>query len=105
MWAPTRTDNINIATISLNEIDNTEKNYSSNGVMAALDLTYRFRQLLDFTLTTSYQRNTSDNDTWFGEKSNYVAQLRNSEYGVDPIPGQYGKSDLPTAGCITRDAM
>ena len=54
--------------------------------MAALDLTYRFRQLLDFTLTTSYQRNTSDNDTWFGEKSNYVAQLRNSEYGVDPIP-------------------
>ena len=82
----------------LNEIDNTEKNYSSNGVMAALDLTYRFRQLLDFTLTTSYQRNTSDNDTWFGEKSNYVAQLRNSEYGVDPIPGQYGKSDLPYGG-------
>ena len=39
----------------LNEIDNTEKNYSSNGIMAALDLTYRFRQLLDFTLTTSYQ--------------------------------------------------
>ena len=82
----------------LNEIDNSEKNYSSNGVMAALDLTYRFRQLLDFTLTTSYQRNTSDNDTWFGEKSNYVAQLRNSEYGVDPIPGQYGKSDLPYGG-------
>lgn len=82
----------------LNEINNAEKNYSSNGIMAALDLTYRFKQLLDLTLTTSYQRTTSDNDIWFGERSNYVAQLRNGEYGVDPIPGQYGKCDLPYGG-------
>lgn len=82
----------------LNEMDNAEKLYSSNGIMAALDLTYRFQQLLDFTLTTSYQRTHSDNSTWFGEKSNYAAQLRNTEYGQLPIPGDYGLSDMPYGG-------
>ena len=82
----------------LNEMENTEKLYSSNGIMAALDLTYRFKTLLDFTLTTSYQRTHSDNSTWFGEKSNYAAQLRNAEYGQAPIPGDYGLSDMPYGG-------
>ena len=82
----------------LNEMENTEKLYSSNGIMAALDLTYRFKTLLDFTLTTSYQRTHSDNSTWFGEKTNYAAQLRNTEYGQDPIPGDYGLSDMPCGG-------
>lgn len=82
----------------LNEIENAEKLYSSNGIMAALDLTYRFKTLLDLTLTTSYQRTHSDNSTWFGEKSNYAAQLRNTEYGQAPIPGDYGLSDMPYGG-------
>ena len=82
----------------LNEIENAEKLYSSNGIMAALDLTYRFKTLLDLTLTTSYQRTHSDNSTWFGEKSNYSAQLRNAEYGQAPIPGDYGLSDMPYGG-------
>lgn len=82
----------------LNEIENAEKLYSSNGIMAALDLTYRFKTLLDLTLTTSYQRTHSDNSTWFGEKSNYAAQLRNAEYGQAPIPGDYGLSDMPYGG-------
>ena len=82
----------------LNEIENAEKLYSSNGIMAALDLTYRFKTLLDLTLTTSYQRTHSDNSTWFGEKSNNAAQLRNAEYGQAPIPGDYGLSDMPYGG-------
>ena len=82
----------------LNEIENAEKLYSSNGIMAALDLTYRFKSMLDLTLTTSYQRTHSDNSTWFGEKSNYSAQLRNAEYGQAPIPGDYGLSDMPYGG-------
>jgi len=82
----------------LNEIENAEKLYSSNGIMAALDLTYRFKTLLDLTLTSSYQRTHSDNSTWFGEKSNYAAQLRNAEYGQAPIPGDYGLSDMPYGG-------
>ena len=82
----------------LNEIENAEKLYSSNGIMAALDLTYRFKTLLDLTLTTSYQRTHSDNSTWFGKKSNYAAQLRNAEYGQAPIPGDYGLSDMPYGG-------
>ena len=82
----------------LNEIENAEKLYSSNGIMAALDLTYRFKTLLDLTLTTSYQRTHSDNSTWFGEKSNYAAQLRNAEYGQAPIPSDYGLSDMPYGG-------
>lgn len=82
----------------LNEIDNAERKYESSNLMASLDLVYRFKQMLDLTLTTSYQRVNSNGSTWFGERSNYVAQLKNGEAEAQPIPGMYGLSDLPYGG-------
>ncbi len=82
----------------LNEMENAEQKYSSNNILAALDFIYRHKQWLDLTFTTSYQRTTSNTDTWFGEKTNYVAQLKNGEIEAAPIPGAYGLSDLPYGG-------
>lgn len=82
----------------LNEIANAENKYESNNVLAALDLVYRYKYWFDATFTTSYQRSGNNGYTWFGEKSNYVAQLRNGEVEVPPIPGKFGLSDLPYGG-------
>lgn len=82
----------------LNEIDNSENSYDASNLMTALDLVYRYKNMLDATLTTSYQRAQSDNHTWFGERTNYVAQLKNGEVEDAPIPGEYGRSDLPYGG-------
>ena len=82
----------------LNEMSNAEQQHSSDNILAALDLMYRYKYMFDLTLTTSYQRASSHGHTWFGQHSNYVAQLKNGEVEADPIPGAYGKSDLPYGG-------
>lgn len=82
----------------LNEMENAENKYETSNVLAALDLVYRYKQWFDATLTTSYQRSNNNGHTWFGEKSNYVAQLKNGEVEAAPIPGAYGLSDLPYGG-------
>lgn len=82
----------------LNEVENTENKYETNNVLAALDLVYRHKHWFDATFTTSYQRSNNNGYTWFGEKTNYVAQLRNGEIEVPPIPGKFGLSDLPYGG-------
>lgn len=82
----------------LNEIDNTENQYSSNNLMAMFSLQYRYKHMLDVALTASYQRNTSNSHTWYGEESNYVAQLKNGEYYDKPLVGTFGKCDLPYGG-------
>ncbi len=86
----------------LNEINNTSQTHNSNSLIAQFDLMYRFKQLLDVNLTASYQRSASDNETWYGEKSNYVAQLKNGEEGDTPIPGTAGKCELPYGGVLKK---
>lgn len=82
----------------LNEMENAEQTYEADNLMAALDLTYRYKSLLDVTFTTSYQRTTSSTSKWFGERSHYVALLKNGEVEAQPIPGDYGLSELPYGG-------
>lgn len=82
----------------LNEVANSANTYESSNMMAALDLVYRFKEIFDVTFTTSYQRVSSDASTWWGERSNYVAHLKNGEYDALPIPGRSGKVDLPYGG-------
>lgn len=84
----------------LNEMQNSEQTYEANNMMAALDLTYRYKNLLDVTFTTSYQRTSSNTSVWYGERTNYVAQLKNGEVEATPLPGDYGLSDLPYGGVL-----
>lgn len=84
----------------LNEMDNSLQTYDSNSLMAALDLVYRYREILNVSLSTAYQHSGSDNQTWFGEKTNYVAQLKNGEIDDLPIEGKAGKCDLPYGGVL-----
>ncbi len=82
----------------INEMQQAENTYEASNLMATLDFVFRYKYMFDATLTTSYQRMTSNAHTWFGERSNYVAQLKNGEAEAEPIPGKYGLSDLPYGG-------
>lgn len=84
----------------LNEMENSSQTYDSNSLIAALDLVWRFRNLLDVDATASYQRTATTNNTWFGEKTNYVATLKNGEYDETPVTGSGGLCELPYGGVL-----
>lgn len=86
-----------------NEMQNASQTYNSNNLIAAFDLMYRYKTILDVSLSTSYQRSASTSETWFGEKTNYVAQLRNGEIDEEPIEGEAGKVDLPYGGVLNSN--
>lgn len=84
----------------INEMENTSKKYDASQFIVALDMQYRLKNLFDFTATASYQRGSSTTDTWYGENSNYVAQLKNGEVDDLPIQGVDGKCELPYGGVL-----
>ena len=84
----------------LNEMENSSQTYDSNSLIAALDLVWHCRNLLDVDASASYQRTATTNNTWFGEKTNYVATLKNGEYDETPVTGTGGLCELPYGGVL-----
>ena len=84
----------------LNEINNSSNEYDGTTLMASLDLTYDLKSIVDLTAAASYTRSSTLQSTWFGEKSNYVAILKNGEFNDRPITGDTGKSELPYGGLL-----
>lgn len=84
----------------LNEMENSSQTYDSNSLIAALDLVWHCRNILDVDASASYQRTSTDNNTWFGEKTNYVATLKNGEYDELPVTGSGGLCELPYGGVL-----
>ena len=82
----------------INEMNNTSDDYSGNTFMASADLTYKVKDLIDLTAAASYSRSSTLQTTWFGEKTNYVAILKNGEADEMPIPGETGVCELPYGG-------
>lgn len=87
----------------LNEIDNSSNTYSSSGLIGTLDLNYKFKTVFDVSLAASYSRNTGLSETWYGEKTNYVAQLKNAELDASPIGGEAGLCDMPYGGILNTN--
>ena len=90
----TRNYNYNI----LNEMENTSSEYSGNTFIASADLTYSLKTFADFTVAASYTRSSTSQATWYGEKTNYVAILKNGEADEMPIEGDSGYCELPYGG-------
>lgn len=84
----------------LNELDNSNDIYNGSGVNANLDLKYTFSPQFDLSIGSTYSRSSTTQELWWGEKSNYIAGLRNSEYGTQPPKGELGMSSLPYGGTI-----
>ncbi|MCI0922668.1 SusC/RagA family TonB-linked outer membrane protein [Sphingobacterium rhinopitheci] len=84
----------------LNELENSSDTYNGSGMNANLDLRYTFSPEFDLSMGGTYTRNNTTQQLWWGDRTNYVAGLRNSEYGVLPPKGELGRSSLPYGGSI-----
>ena len=87
----------------LNEIENSLNSYDGNTLSARLNLKYSPWQELDVTLAGNYNRSSTLQEQWWGEKSHYVARWKNAEYEDVPPTGTSGESYLPYGGILKTD--
>lgn len=83
----------------LNEIENSSNTYDGNTAMMTMILRYDFKPRWNIQVTGSYSRSTTEQNTWWGEKTNYVARLKNGEYEDQPIEGDMN-CVLPYGGVL-----
>lgn len=84
----------------INEINNSSNEYDGTGVGAQLDLRFKIMEGWDINAVGAYNKSSTLQEKWWGEKTNYVAMLRNGEYNEDPIPGYGGYCELPYGGIL-----
>ena len=82
----------------LNEMNNTSSGYSGNTLNATLDLNYQLKDYATFTVAANYSRSATFQDTWYGERSNYVAMLKDGELNEKPVEGEKSFCNLPYGG-------
>lgn len=83
-----------------NEINNASSDYSGNTVQASMQLNYKLFPCLDLIAAANYSRSATLQSTWFGERSNYVAILKNGEADDIPQTGENGLCELPYGGVL-----
>ena len=89
----------------LNEIDNSSSGYDGKGLQVDLNLKYNILPTWDVTAVGSYSVSSTLQEDWWGDKTAYVAALKNGEYEDKPIPGEDGKCVLPYGGILkTRNS-
>lgn len=93
----------------LNELDNSQAKQSVSSIMATLNLRYRPLECLNFNWTTSVNTSSSNQETWYGEQSFYIGQLRRCNYGevpdgnsLCPYGGELQSGNTRVAGWTTR---
>lgn len=87
----------------LNEMNNTSSDYSGNTFMTMGDFSYKLKNILTVTASAAYTRSSTQQGTWFGENTNYVAMLKNGEADAKPITGEAGYCELPYGGVYNLD--
>ena len=84
----------------LNEIANSSNEYNGNTVAANLELKYKVFTCWEVDVMGSYSRSNTLQEKWWGEKSHYVALMKNGEYEDAPIGGDDGQCQLPYGGIL-----
>ena len=87
----------------LNEMDNSSSGYDGKGMSVDLNLKYNILPMWDVNLVGSYSVSSTLQENWWGEKTAYVASLKNGEYEEKPVPGNDGKCELPYGGILTTN--
>ena len=89
----------------VNEIDNSSSGYDGKGIQVDMNLKYNILPTWDVTAVGSYSVSSTLQEDWWGDKTAYVAALKNGEYEDKPIPGDDGKCVLPYGGILkTRNS-
>lgn len=85
------------------ELENSHRKYNGNGFTTNAMLVFTPIPKLDIMFGGSFGRNNTQQETWWGEKSHYVALLRNEAYGEVPPSGELGYSLLPYGGILNTN--
>ncbi len=83
----------------LNELENSDKEQNTSGITLTTNLKFDFTSWLNANAIISYTNQNAEIESYYGEKTNYVARLRDSEFGE--LPSQY--SYLPFGGELKHD--
>lgn len=78
----------------LNELENSSYNQRGSGLSITANLQFSLTSWLNASAIASYQTSNTVQEGWWGEKTNYAAQLRGTEYGVLPEPRTEGEKDV-----------
>lgn len=85
----------------LNEINNSSNEYDGEGLSARLDLKYNIMEGWDINVLGSYNRSSILQEKWWGEKTQYVAMLRDAEVDEKPLTdAEGGYCELPYGGVL-----
>ncbi len=84
----------------INEIENSSSSYDGSTLSASLNLKYKIIQELDITFAGQYTYSGTTQEEWWGENSNYMSRMRNTEMGVMPEGGEAGSSMVPYGGIL-----
>ncbi len=94
----------------MNELDNSSMNQETNAVTATANLRFQATENLFFNAVLSANVANSEIQSWWGEASNHVANLRLAEYGEDatdsrnqlPYGGELGLQKNKSIGWTSR---
>ena len=99
-YRPTTDDyNFNI----LNELDNSFSKQANAGFSCNLNLQYRVFDWLNLQGIFSYSMSNAEIEGYYADKTNYIANLRQSEYGEEAPTGEYTYSTCPYGGELTKN--
>ena len=84
----------------LNEIENSSNEYDGNTIGAMLDIKLTPITGLDISVSGNYNRSSTLQEQWWGEKTHYVARWKNAEYESLPLTGSSGYCYLPYGGIL-----
>lgn len=87
----------------LNEIDNSSNSYDGSTLSASLNLNYNVLEALSLRFAGYYSKSSTLQEDWWGEKSHYVARLKNGEYEDVPLEGEIGECILPYGGVLNTN--
>lgn len=87
----------------LNEIQNSSSTYNGNGVMTTLDMNFTILEGWRVSAIGSYSRSAALQEEWWGEKTNYIARLKNGEFEDTPLQNENGKCLIPYGGILSTN--
>ncbi|SKB95327.1 TonB-linked outer membrane protein, SusC/RagA family [Sphingobacterium nematocida] len=87
----------------LNEIDNSSVNINSQNLNSILSVRYKVNNSLDLDLSGNYSTSGSGQESWWGEKTHYIAKYKNGEWWEKPQEGEYGYSEIPYGGILNAN--
>lgn len=87
----------------LNELENSYNRQDGNAIQTNFTLNANITDWLKARLIASYQVSSTNQESWWGEKTFHVAGMRGSEYGIPAPSGPESRSYLPFGGELTQN--